>query len=92
VKPKSQSLSPAGPAVVDEQLRRWVAQWRVTGVELKKQKQRELRALTDEEAFLQASSLMQSMGQDVWINPRRRDWSGLVEQQNIFQRVREKAT
>ena len=78
--------------VADKQLRQWVAQWRVAGAELKKQKRAELRALSDEEAFLHANSLMPSIGQDVWINPRRRDWSGLVEQQNIFQRVREKAT
>ncbi len=73
-------------------MRQWIAQYRLAAVELQKQKQRELRALTDEEAFLRASSLMQSIGQDVWMNPRRRDWSGLIEQQKIFQKVREKAT
>jgi hypothetical protein len=91
VKPKPQSVSPGSPAVADEQLRQWVAQWRVTGAELKKQKRAELRALSDEDAFLQASSLMQSIGPDAWINPRRRDWSGLVEQQNIFRKVGVKA-
>jgi hypothetical protein len=86
VKPKSQSLSPADPAVVDEQLRQWVAQWRVAGAELKKQKRAELRALSDSQAIADADMLL-NMVPGTWMPKLRETSSGLVEQQRIFSRL-----
>jgi hypothetical protein len=73
-------------ATTPEEMRRWVQQWRQTGILLDEVKRRELAEMTEEQAR-QAARLVLSI-------PRRgRDpnvVSGLVEQQAIFHRRRVK--
>lgn len=66
---------------------RWVATWKIGGPELERIKRDELRALTDEDECDQAKALMASVG-DFWIEPRRLDSFGLIEQQRIISKGR----
>lgn len=82
-------FSTSKAATGDEQLRRWVAQWRFAAIELPRQKRRELRALTEKEAIATADMLL-DMKSNGWSPPERRVSSGFVEQQRLFARLAEK--
>ncbi|MBA2622859.1 MAG: hypothetical protein H0U88_04465 [Chthoniobacterales bacterium] len=70
-------------------MKRWVDTWKfVTGPELERSKKEELRAMTEEEALRRVELVMNSRAQITWIDPLRRDSSGLVEQQRWFQKFR----
>jgi hypothetical protein len=72
-----------------EQMRLWVENWKRVGPELERIKRQELRALSEEEAFDQAEALNRSVAEDVWVHPRRLAAAGLVEQQRLFQKLRQ---
>ena len=63
--------------------------WREAGPELEVIKGRELRAMTPEQA-LEAADAVLDMASRGWWNPAREAWSGLVEQQALFERLRSK--
>lgn len=69
-----------------EQQRHWVKQYKAAAIALAEQHRRELRALTDEEALRQSDALLSLPA--TW--RARADWSGLVEQQTLFQKLRPK--
>lgn len=79
-------------AIPPEQLalmKRWVDTWKyITGPELETIKNRELRAMTEEEAFNVAQLLSAYPPGEIWIEPSRRDAAGMVEQQRLFQKAR----
>ena len=52
-------------------------------------KRRELRALTPERALWAADAVL-DMASHGWWNPAREAWSGLIEQQALFERLRSK--
>jgi hypothetical protein len=79
---KSESLS-AEQALI----KRWVDQWKITGPELERIKKRELRAMTEEEALRRVGAVMDARFAAPRQDPRRRDYSGLIEQQRIFTRL-----
>ena len=60
----------------------WLAQYRETTEILERIRLRELAAMTDEEALRIIKSL--TVAEPPW--RERPDWSGLVEQQDIFHR------
>lgn len=62
--------------------RRWLAAYRETSEILERIRARELAAMTDDEAWRRIMSL--SVVGTPW--RERPDWSGLVEQQDIFHR------
>jgi hypothetical protein len=66
-----------------EKMRYWVENWKRVGPELERIKREELRALTDEQAASNAESIL-STPVEQWLPERRRQWSGLVEQQQYF--------
>jgi hypothetical protein len=68
-----------------EQMLQWVKQYKNAAVELEQRRYDELRALSDEKALRQAEALL-----SMPVAQRRRESSGLVEQQAIFQRARKK--
>jgi hypothetical protein len=70
-------------------MRLWVENWKRVGPELERIKRHELRALSEEEAFDQAEALNRSVAEDVWVHPRRLAAAGLVEQQRLFQKLRQ---
>jgi hypothetical protein len=63
----------------------WVAHWRRAGVALARQRARELRELTPEQA-LAASETLLALALTVPLDSRRVTQSGLVEQQRRFHR------
>jgi hypothetical protein len=65
--------------------RRRLQIWQEAQPLLEEQRWRELMALTEEVALRMTQSLFSRQG----IRRESRDWSGLVEQQQIFQRSRE---
>ena len=65
--------------------REWLRQWKEAGPALAAQRREELVHLSDERA-LAASEALLSLVTTVTLNPRRRHWSGLVEQQALFHR------
>ena len=67
----------------------WVDNWREAGPVLEAIKCRELRAMTPERALLAADAVL-DMASHGWWNPAREAWSGLVEQQALFARLRSK--
>jgi len=67
-----------------EQQLRWVEQYKAAARELEAQRRRELRALTEDEALRQSEILLSIPAS--W--RARPDWSGLVEQQALFRRMR----
>ena len=67
----------------------WVDNWREAGPELEEIKRRELRAMTPEWALFAADAVL-DMASHGWWNPARESWSGLVEQQALFERLRAK--
>jgi len=67
----------------------WVDTWREAGPALEKIKREELRAMTAERALWVADAVL-VMASHGWWNPARENWSGLVEQQALFERLRSK--
>jgi hypothetical protein len=65
--------------------RKWLRQWKEAGPALAAQRREELAHLSDERA-LAASEALLSLVTTVTLSPRRRRWSGLVEQQALFHR------
>jgi hypothetical protein len=66
---------------------RWVENWSVTGPLLEEQRRRELRALSAERALFFAEALF-SVPWPADVLARRRPRSGLLEQQDLFRRLR----
>ena len=69
-----------------EQMRLWVENWRRVGPELERLKRQELRALSEEEGTKRALEVMDARAEDRWKDPKRRNLSGLIEQQRLFAR------
>jgi protein-disulfide isomerase-like protein with CxxC motif len=65
--------------------REWARQWKEAGPALAAERRKELRHLSDERA-LAASEALLSLVIPSTLSPRRRRWSGLVEQQALFHR------
>ena len=65
--------------------REWLRQWNDAGPALAALRREELLHLSDERA-LAASEALLSLVTTVTLSPRRRHWSGLVEQQALFHR------
>ncbi len=63
--------------------REWLRQWNEAGPALAAQRREDLLHLSDERA-LAASKALLSLVTTVTLSPRRRRWSGLVEQQALF--------
>jgi hypothetical protein len=66
---------------------RWVENWMLTGPLLEEQRRRELRALSDERALFCAEALF-SMPWPADVLANRRRQSGLLQQQDLFARLR----
>ena len=66
---------------------RWVENWALTGPLLEEQRRRELRALSDERALFCAEALF-SMPWPADVLANRRRQSGLLQQQDLFARLR----
>ena len=66
---------------------RWVENWSVTGPLLEEQRRRELRSLSAERALFCAEALF-SMPWPADVLAHRRPRSGLLEQQDLFRRLR----
>lgn len=66
---------------------RWVENWSVTGPLLEKQRRRELRELSAEQALFFAEALF-SVPWPADVLARRRPQSGLLQQQDLFSRLR----
>jgi len=66
---------------------RWVENWSVTGPLLAEQRRRELRALSAERALFCAEALF-SMPWPAQVLANRRGQSGLLQQQDLFGRLR----
>ena len=67
--------------------REWLRQWNDAGPALAANRRQELLHLSDQRA-LAASEALHSLVTAVTLSPRRRRWSGLVEQQALFHRHR----
>lgn len=65
----------------------WVRRWQRTGVALSEIKRRSLRVMTDDQARA-ASAMLLSLTASAYMPPRRRSYSGLVEQQALFRTLR----
>lgn len=65
-------------------MRAWVENWKRVGPELEKQKQLELRRMTEEEGIERACRVMEARVEPRWRDPKRRESSGLIEQQRLF--------
>ena len=66
-----------------EQLLTWVKQYRNAAIELEEQRYTELRAMSEAKALRFADALL-----SIPVANRRRESSGLIEQQAVFQRAR----
>lgn len=75
----------------EEKMKLWVDTWKVTGRELERIKQEELRAMDEAASAAVFQSLVREMPPEPWVNPQQRDSSGLVEQQYFFQKARRHA-
>jgi hypothetical protein len=74
-------------AVDLETQKAWARTWQATGKALEAIRRAELRALTPEKA-LQATDNLLSLGAGLPLSAERRGASGLVEQQQLFARLR----
>ena len=63
----------------------WVKQYQNAAIELEQQRFDELRALSDAQALRLADAVL-----SIPVADRRRESSGLIQQQAVFQRAREK--
>ena len=70
-----------------EQQKRWLAQWRFAEVELLRQKQVDLQALSANQALADADLLL-ALAPESYRDPKLETYSGLVEQQRIFHRLK----
>jgi hypothetical protein len=66
-----------------EQQRKLVSQWKETGPELESRRIADLASLTDEAAAVASERLL--WVETVW--RARPNWSGLVEQQDLFRKL-----
>jgi hypothetical protein len=69
---------------------RWLDQWRSAGPALAELRKRDLRGLTESQA-LAASEAVLSLATLSPLDPRRREHSGLVTQQALFHRDRNRS-
>jgi hypothetical protein len=67
-----------------EQQQAWVKTYKAASVALEAQRWRELRALTDEKALRMSEALL-----SMPLSNRRRESSGLVQQQELFKKLRQ---
>jgi hypothetical protein len=74
-------------SAVDSDERRWVDNWATVGPLLEAQRRHELVNLSPERALFYAEALFSVPWPEEVLNRRRR-WSGLIEQQDLFQRLR----
>lgn len=70
-----------------QQQKLWLKQWRFAEAELLEQKQIELQALSENQA-LADSDLLLMLAPESYRDPILETWSGLVEQQRIFHRLK----
>ena len=70
-----------------EQQRQRVRQWIIAGGELELQKQTELRNLSESDSVRDADLLL-DLALQSYRDPARHTYSGLVEQQRLFQKLR----
>lgn len=68
-------------------MKRWVETWKLAGPELERIKKEELRALSEEEGIADVESIL-SVPVDGWTPEWRKTWSGLVEQQRLFAKLK----
>jgi hypothetical protein len=76
-------------AETPEEQRAWMNQWRNAAIALWDVKRRELRAMTDEDV-LNACDLLLEDAISFYRSPKTVKNSGLVEQQRLFARARQK--
>ena len=74
-------------AINTEQQKLWLKQWRFAEVELLKQKQLDLQCLSANQA-LADSDLLLSLAPESYRDPNFEIYSGLVEQQRVFHRLK----
>ena len=70
-----------------EQQRQRVRQWIIAGRELELQKQTDLRNLSESDSVHDADMLL-DLALQSYRDPARQTYSGLVEQQRLFQKLR----
>ncbi len=70
-----------------EQMRAWVENWKRVGPEMERMKREELRSLTEEDAFEQATILARSAAEEPCLEPARHHSEGLIEQQRLFAKL-----
>ena len=76
----------SGQLLTGDAARQYVRRWAETGVVLEQLRWRELAAL-DEGRALRASDALLEYGSHLPMTAARRESSGLVEQQRLFQRI-----
>ncbi len=75
--------------MTEAQQQQWMSQWRRAAQELARVKREELAAMTPEDA-LAITERVFAPNPHAYIQPDRRTFSGLVIQQQLFQRARER--
>jgi hypothetical protein len=65
----------------------WIRRWKQAGAELAEIRRRDLRAMSEEQARASIDALL-SLALSAYIPSRRRQHSGLVEQQALFGSLR----
>lgn len=70
-----------------EQQQQWMSQWRRAAIELERVKREELAQMTDTEA-LRATNELLDLALTAYKDPHFRTYSGLVEQQKLFRKLR----
>lgn len=68
-----------------EAQREWLRQWEIAGQALAEHRKKELRELTESQALAATEALL-SLVTTAPLNPSRRAYSGLVDQQELFHR------
>lgn len=81
-------MSDAGESAAEDRSREYILGWARAGEALKAVRRRELAELTDEEALVMADDLLRAL--DALPRQPLRRWSGLVEQQRLFAKLRGK--
>jgi hypothetical protein len=71
-----------------ELTKRWIETWRETGPLLRKIRDEELAAMTEDGARAANDAVLSMTDYEHWIAPERGESSGLVEQQRLFARLR----
>jgi hypothetical protein len=71
-----------------ELTKRWIETWREAGPLLEEIRQKELAAMTEDEARRASEALLSLADAEMYVPPDRRRSSGLVEQQRLFGRLR----